>query len=315
MVRFGSILKHSSTKKSEALDTSTHSSTPQRRQRRNDNPHDIPDAVLIPLLAQKSYHLPGNSWREDWVQWMRNNHIVFGICFCNRLHPIEWWERIIVLLGSMSFALIALNIYYLLWVVDDVYYGNGEDGTADGFDPQQELYSVTIFQQTYAITAGTVVLWTFGGLFHSIWDFTVWQMSACACFHPGGRCYDRCGFCSKNCNDLGSYVLIPVIAGVMGLAIYSSYLRVHDSNNAETATDDLYDTITQGQLGQLTFLAKYAVELFLAWFFYFPLIGSVMFSGILGCGKLPILGGRPRDKATVEKELAEHNDDGLYASF
>ena len=187
MVRFGSILKHSSSsRKSEALHASPSksNSTARRQRRRNDNPHDIPDAVLIPLLAQKSYHLPGNSWREDWIQWMRNNHIVFGICFCNRLHPIEWWERIIVLLGSMSFALIALNIYYLLWVVDDVYYGNGEDGTADGFDPQQELYSVTFNQQTYAITAGTVVLWTFGGLFHSIWDFTVWQMSACACFHP-----------------------------------------------------------------------------------------------------------------------------------
>jgi hypothetical protein len=221
-----------------------------------------------------------------------------------------------VLLGSMSFALIALNIYYLLWVVDDVYYGTTtDDGTADGFDPRQEMYNVTIFQQTYAITAGTVVLWTFGGLFHSIYDFTVWQMSACACFHPGGRCYDRCGFCSKNCNDLGSYILIPVIAGVMGLAIYSSYLRVHGSNNAEIATDDLYDAITQGQLGQFSFLVKYFVELFLAWFVYFPIFGTIMFSGILGCFKLPILGGRPRDKAKVDKELAEHGNDGLYASF
>jgi hypothetical protein len=40
-----------------------------------------------------------------------------------------------------------------------------------------------------------------------------------------------------------------------------------------------------------------------------------MFSGVLGCGKLPVFGGRPRDKANVEKQLAQYNIDGFYSSF
>lgn len=60
------------------------------------------EEVLIPLLAQRSCHLPGNDWQQDWIQFMRNNHIVFGICLCHRLHPLEWWERIMALLGSVA---------------------------------------------------------------------------------------------------------------------------------------------------------------------------------------------------------------------
>lgn len=35
---------------------------------------------LIPALAWRSYHLPGNSWCQDWMQYYKNNHPVFGIC-------------------------------------------------------------------------------------------------------------------------------------------------------------------------------------------------------------------------------------------
>lgn len=323
MVRLGkSLLSSSSSQPSSSRQRST--AAQSSSQAYSSSNGDIPDSILIPLLAQKSYHLPGNSWRQDWVQWMKNNHIVFGICFCDKLHPIEWWERIIVMLGSMSFALIAINIYYLLWDWDEFVFNDETATDAPGFDPESELYSITIFGTTYAITQGMIVLWTFGGLLHSVFDFTVWQTSACACCHPGGRCYDRCSFCSQNCNDLGSYVLVPIVMGVMALAVYSSYVRTNysddDEKDAATAqtTDDLYNSLTGGTLGQFSFLVKYFVELFLAWFFYFPIFGTVMFSGILGCGRLPILGGRPRDKASVEKELADHaqnGGDGLYSSF
>jgi len=267
------------------------------------------EEVLIPLLAQKSYHLPGNTWKQDWIQFQKNNHIVFGICMHHKLHPIEWWERIIVLLGSMSFALLAINIYYLVRALD---YSDRVG------DPSVELYSITIAGTEYAITQGTVVLWTFGSLCSAIFDFAVWQTSACACFHPGGRCYG--GYCSKHCKDLGSYVLIPIVVGVMGLAAYASYLRTHDDVNQDEDgnvmdTDDVYDQVTGGTLGEFSFIVKYAVELLLSWFVWFPLFSTVMFSGVLGCGVLPVLGGRPRDKKRVEKDLAERGKDGVYASF
>ena len=102
---------------------------------------------------------------------MKNNHIVFGICLCHRLHPIEWWERIIVLLGSMSFSLLAINIYYVLWDIDDMTYDDASTVEEQGFDPQEEVYNVSLAGSSYVITKGTLVLWTFGGLFHSIFDF------------------------------------------------------------------------------------------------------------------------------------------------
>jgi hypothetical protein len=50
------------------------------------------------------------------------------------------------------------------------------------------------------------------------------------------------------------------------------------------------------------FLIGYAIELALALFVYNPLIGTVLFSGALGCGKVPVLGGRPYELACERRE-------------
>ena len=49
-----------------------------------------------------------------------------------------------------------------------------------------------------------------------------------------------------------------------------------------------------------SFLVNYAVEACLA-LLYFPLFGTILFSGVLGCGRMPVLGGRPYE---VRKEIA-----------
>ena len=72
---------------------------------------------------------------------MRNNHIVFGLCFHHRWHPIETWERVIVLSASLSYSLVAANIGYVL---DWDRYGaeEGAVGVAGvaGFDPSAVAY-------------------------------------------------------------------------------------------------------------------------------------------------------------------------------
>lgn len=144
------------------------------------------EATLIPLLARKSYHLPGNTWRQDWVQWLRNNHIIVGICLHHPYHPIERWERIIVLLGSMSFALVTINIYYLLSFVNNP--------SISDFDPSEVLYTLSSGNggPNYTITAGMAGLWIVGGVFHSMFDVVVWQAAACSWFHPGTDCVCVC---------------------------------------------------------------------------------------------------------------------------
>lgn len=272
------------------------------------------EGVLIPLLARRSYHLPGNTWWDDWLQWLKNNHILFGICLHHPLHPLETWERCLYLTASISFGLVATGtIYYL-----QTYHAQ--------FMEQEIVVAPTIPNYLH-ITYGMLALWTLGGAFHSIFDMVVWHVMACACCHPGGR-YGHTAL-SHRCKDAGSWMLVPIIAFLLGLAGYFVLLRASNDNN-DMVTQDPVDDYDDGDDGEwryydddvaaaaalqnvdldniqgaddFAFLIKYAIELVLAWFVYFPVLGTVLFSGILGCnGWLPILGGRPRDVNLVAEE-------------
>ena len=51
------------------------------------------------------------------------------------------------------------------------------------------------------------------------------------------------------------------------------------------------------------FILSYLIEMFLVQFCYFPVVFTIIFSGVLGCGVLPILGGRPREIMLMENGL------------
>lgn len=55
---------------------------------------------------------------------------------------------------------------------------------------------------------------------------------------------------------------------------------------------NLGDYIYTKEDTKYAFLIGYAIELTIALFVYYPFTSTVFFSGILGCGKIPILGGR-----------------------
>jgi hypothetical protein len=52
---------------------------------------------------------------------------------------------------------------------------------------------------------------------------------------------------------------------------------------------------------EFQFLLGYLGEMVFALFIYYPLGGTILFSGVLGCGKLPLLGGRPQEVAAEER--------------
>jgi hypothetical protein len=59
--------------------------------------------ILIPRLAKRAYHLEdGNTWWQDWVQYQKNTHPVFGFCFHHPMHPIRGPQRVIILMGSIG---------------------------------------------------------------------------------------------------------------------------------------------------------------------------------------------------------------------
>lgn len=264
------------------------------------------EEVFIPLLASRSFHLPGNNWKQDWIQWFQNNHILFGICLHHRLHPLEGWERCLLLAASVSFGLVATNIHLIYqYQLDEL-----------EMIPDEELVSY----KGETITLTRILLWTVGGLAHSIFDMAVWHIMACACCHPGGRWGDKKD--SKRFKDCGSYALIPLIVAMLVFSIFLVLLR---ATNPEEYDDDTTTTTTDGDMDihiddwrSFAFLSQYAIELGLAWFVCFPIVGSIAFSGILGCGgRIPVLGGRPRDYRRVQQGIFGfyHHPSSPYSSF
>ena len=67
-------------------------------------------ATIVLLLAKQAYHLPGNSWYQDWWRYMVNNHPIFGICCLHKLHPIRACTRIVALVGSLIFGLLLSQV-------------------------------------------------------------------------------------------------------------------------------------------------------------------------------------------------------------
>ena len=82
-----------------------------------------------------------------------------------------------------------------------------------------------------------------------------------------------------------------------------------DSNADDGGIDRGIDILLDDQLylnvenaSQFTFLLTYLVEMVLALFVYYPIGGTMLFSGILACGfKIPLLGGRPYEMACEER--------------
>lgn len=264
--------------------------------------------MIIPLLIRRSCHLPGNTWMQDWRQFMQNNHVLLGICLHHRLHPVEWWERCLLLVGSVCFGLSATTLAYL-------YDRRWQPEVLDN-----QLFAV--WHNRYVITYGDIVLWTMGCLLHSTFDIFMWNIMACACCHAGGR-YGNSRM-SKSCKDCGSYLMIPVVIFLLTLCAWVVIVRashpsaVDENGNVYFATDDLNLNVTNIENAKaFSFLFDYALELVLAWVIYSPIVATIYFSGAMSCnGCIPLIGGRPADKAAFEENFdPDRKNATRYASF
>uniref|UniRef100_A0A7S4NAV5 Uncharacterized protein n=1 Tax=Odontella aurita TaxID=265563 RepID=A0A7S4NAV5_9STRA len=257
-------------------------------------------------LAARSYHLPGYSWCKDWVQYMMNNHPLLGICCHHKLHPLGLGQRLICLIGSIAFGLAATNFVFL-------YYSLNEEA-----DMNKTLFKVELMSNTtdssprlksFEVTEHMFALWTFGGVVHSAFDLTIWYFSACSCCLPGGILATfGCGCCRK----LGNYVVVGVVMVTVAIATFvvvwraarMEYLRDMEEMGINDDQRMIYYSKWKelDSMDNYSFLYGYVGELAMALFVFYPVLGTILFSGILGCGRLPLLGGRPRE---VWKERAE----------
>jgi hypothetical protein len=196
----------------------------------------------------------------------------------------------------------------------DSYNGNST-GTGGSFNGSQteatnSTSPIVSVGTTYPVTKGMIVLWTVGGGLHACFDCTVWFLAACVCCLPGQALSHL-----ERYRRLGSLLVVLAVLLTTALSTLAVVVRAmassSDNESMQTITgvpsaglldDALNLTEAPRDISAYTFLIGYAIELALALVVYNPLIGTILLSGVLGCGKIPVLGGRPYE---LERERRE----------
>ena len=285
---------------------------------------------ITTLLGEGAYHLPENNWWQDWLQYIRNNHPFFAVCFQYKLHPIPRWMRGVGLFGSIMFGLVITNIMFI-WQLnqeaeeDTTLYKlpSGEIAVYDGNTITYLDDESAVAEYTEVSSTGVVFLWTVGSLAHALFDSLIWYATSCSCC---GDCNGRCGtFVEKTKRYLNVIVVIGVVL-ISGAATLGIVLRAMAEQDDETSMNVMTDGQSVGlQDGaellsdkkNYEFLKAYSIELVIAWFAWWPIVEGLTFSGILSCrGRCSMLGGRPaeikeeeeqRKQQAREREIRESN--------
>lgn len=265
-------------------------------------------ATLIPALADRCYHLPGNNYCQDWFQYFMNNHPVLGICCHDKLHPIGFRQRIVTLVGSIAFGLIITNIFFLSLISTDEAFDDLHDPIVS-LSVNSTLTGSQGSDQQVTITYGMILLWTVGTSVHSIFDMTIWYMSACACCHPGGR-FEQFGCCKMLGSSVVIFAVVLVVAVASVIVVYRASIesQTNDIDEQDANGNETDGSVEFGKVNgveSFDFLLSWTVEVVIALFAAYPLIGTIFFTGVLGCGRLPFLGGRPREMWLEEQERLE----------
>ena len=290
-----------------------------RSKKRTRTPEEELARQIVPKLASRSYHLPGYSLRQDWFQYMFNNHPLFGIFCHHRLHPLKMRQRLIILLGSFSFGVMITNAIFLYFV------GSGRDDKEQVFALDVSAMSAQqSTSQTFSVTSGVLMLVTVGSGTHAIFDRFVWSLSACGCCRAGGRFENL--FLRGCCKSVGYYLVIFLVVAVVALATCIVVIRAsveegvdHNTmpsfvfqNQTEVTEKENFnfnELINDFDAQDYSFLKGYALEFGVSLFIYYPIVETVLFSGIIGCGRIPIFGGRPfamRQEAKMQSIVVRH---------
>jgi len=135
----------------------------------------------------------------------------------------------------------------------------------------------------FVVTYEAVVLWTVGGLLHSLADLGMWHVTACACCV--GSCFAKAG----------PYFAVCISAILCALSTFAIFWRVeYEMQQGDDDGESEIDWVQWRTVESLQFLVSYFVELATVYFFHFPMMATIFFSGaVWGC--LPCIGGRPKE--------------------
>lgn len=262
---------------------------------------------IVPALLMRSYHLPGQNICQDWIQYMVNNHPVFGICCHHQHHPVKRTVRVFSLIGSICFGLAITNMIYLAFVFTDTDYDKAyveysANVTATGnanFD--DNITGLTV-------TSGNLALWTIGAALHAFYDNVIWSCAACTCCNTEKTTQER----MERYRSHGVLLVMFCALLVTAVATFAVALRAALDDDVETEQIDSYGDVELWQVegaDDFEFVYAYLIELVLNYFVYYPMVGTLLFTGVLTCGRYPTLGGRPYELRQLEKSDEEHGQE------
>lgn len=105
----------------------------------------------------------------------------------------------------------------------------------------------------------------------------------------------------------GVFFIVLSVIVVTALATFAATLRnAIDAGNVDTSQvdsygegDTQYKVFEVGNAKSYEFILAYLVELGLNYFGFYPVVGTLLFSGVLGCFKYRVIGGRPAEIAEM----------------
>lgn len=223
----GSTGGHSAGTSIEGVDE-LNSETKEERKRRLEE--------IVPYLASRSFHLPGNGWCRDWFQYViANNHTFFSLFCAHKDHPVTNFERVLIFLASLTGSLVISNGFYIIFLIKD----NGH------------LVSTRLLQHSKVFKGGVVcsnyefAVMTIGALMHSLFNYTIWQVAACGCCEAGG-CLSRCQKLSWS----GTVALGMIVTGTSVLGVLLFLLQETIANGREGIDKDADANYTTTILNQ-----------------------------------------------------------------
>ena len=147
-----------------------------------------------------------------------------------------------------------------------------------------------------------------------MFDLSVWYIAACGCCQVGGT-FEAWG---PRFRWVANYLTLLVVTLTAATATLVVVLRAtledHKRNvvahNATQSAGLFDDEVQFGQTSSpdaYRFLISWCIEVLISWFAFYFIFGTIFFSGILGCFKLPLLGGRPREVMLLQQKEGASN--------
>lgn len=205
-----------------------------------------------------------------------------------------------MLLGSFAFGIAVTNAIFFWFYMT-------------GRDPSEEAFALSFsFQSgdnedgspssTISLSYMLLALLTVGSGSHALFDRFVWSLGACKACRPGGR-WERQNKCHP---DWGKYVAVLLVMLVVcgtSMVVVVRALMEKGEEDIDIFHDSNKDRDFQAQ--DFKFLIGYLIEFAVSLFVMTPLIEFTLFTGILGCCSVPVLGGRSWEIAMEKKAEKE----------